>query len=159
MNSPETPVVTEADRVWMRHALDLAHRAGEEGEVPVGAVLVKDGQLLGEGWNRVIRLHDASAHAEILAMREAGKRLGNYRLPECSLYVTLEPCAMCAGAMLHARLEHVYFGAADPKTGSLGGAFNLLDDYSHNHRIVVQGGLLEDECSSTLKEFFRARRQ
>ncbi len=143
----------------MRYALDLAHRAGEEGEVPVGAVLVKDGQLLGEGWNRVIRLNDASAHAEILAMREAGERLGNYRLPGGSLYVTLEPCAMCAGAMLHARLEHVYFGAADPKTGALGGALNLLDDYSHNHHIIVQGGLLEDECSTMLKEFFKSRRQ
>ena len=103
----------------MRQSLDLAHRAGEAGEVPVGAVIVKDGQLLGSGWNRVIMLNDASAHAEILAIRKAGAQLGNYRLPGCSLYVTLEPCAMCAGAMLHARLEHVYFGAGDPKTGAL----------------------------------------
>jgi tRNA(adenine34) deaminase len=158
MTLPATPGVAETDGAWMRHALDLAHRAGEEGEVPVGAVLVKDGRLLGEGWNRVIKLNDPSAHAEILAMREAGERLGNYRLPGCSLYVTLEPCAMCAGAMLHARLEHVYFGAADPKTGALGGAFNLYDDYSHNHRITVQGGVLATECSTMLKEFFKFRR-
>jgi tRNA(adenine34) deaminase len=152
-----SPVV-DSDSVWMRRALDLAHRAGEEGEVPVGAVIVKDGRLLGSGWNRVIKLNDASAHAEILAMREAGERLGNYRLPGCSLYVTLEPCAMCAGAMLHARLEQVYFGAGDPKTGALGGTFNLYVDYPHNHRIATHEGLLENECSTLLKEFFRARR-
>ena len=142
----------------MRQALDLAHRAGEAGEVPVGAVIVKDGQLLGSGWNRVIMLNDASAHAEILAIRKAGDRLGNYRLPGCSLYVTLEPCAMCVGAMLHARLEHVYFGAGDPKTGALGGTFDLYADYPHNHRIATHAGLLENECSTLLKEFFRARR-
>ena len=153
-----SPMVAESDRVWMKNALDLAHRAGEEGEVPVGAVIVKDGQLLGEAWNRAIGLNDPSAHAEILALREAGQRLGNYRLPGCSLYVTLEPCAMCAGAMLHARLEQVYFGAGDPKTGALGGTFDLYSDYPHNHHIATQGGLLEIECSSLLKKFFRARR-
>jgi tRNA(adenine34) deaminase len=153
-----SPVVAEADRVWMRHALDLANRAGEEGEVPVGAVMVKDGQLVGEGRNRVIGINDPSAHAEILALREAGQRLGNYRLPGCSLYVTLEPCAMCAGAMLHARLEHVFFGAGDPKTGALGGTFDLFADYPHNHHVTTHCGLLENECSSLLKEFFRARR-
>ena len=142
----------------MRHALDLARRAGGEGEVPVGAVIVKNGQLVGEGWNRTISLTDPSAHAEILALREAGKRLGNYRLPGCSLYVTLEPCAMCAGAMLHARLEHVYFGAGDPKTGALGGTFDLYADYPHNHRITPHGSILKNECSSLLKEFFRSRR-
>ncbi len=143
----------------MRRALDLACRAGEEGEVPVGAVIVKDGQLLSEGWNRVIALNDPSAHAEILAVRAAGERLGNYRLPGCSLYVTLEPCVMCAGAMLHARLEHIYFGAGDPKTGALGGTFDLYADYSHNHGILTHRGLMEEECSSLLKEFFRARRR
>jgi tRNA(adenine34) deaminase len=142
----------------MRHALNLAQRAREEGEVPVGAVIVKDGQLLGEGSNRVISLHDPSAHAEILSLRDASKRLGNYRLPGCSLYVTLEPCAMCAGAMLHARLERVCFGATDPKTGALGGAFDLFADYSHNHRIEKNGGVLENECSSLLRDFFRGRR-
>ncbi len=153
------PAVVESDRGWMRHALDLAHRAGAEGEVPVGAVIVKDGRLTGEGWNRAIELNDPSAHAEILALREAGKRLGNYRLSGCSLYVTLEPCAMCAGAMLHARLEQVFFGAADPKTGALGGTFNLYAGYPHNHQITTQGGLLEIECSSLLQQFFRARRR
>jgi tRNA(adenine34) deaminase len=153
-----SPVVAESDRAWMRRALDLAQRAGDEGEVPVGAVMVKDGQLVGEGWNRVIDLNDPSAHAEILVMREAGQRLANYRLPGCSLYVTLEPCAMCAGAMLHARLEHVYFGAGDPKTGALGGTFDLFADYPHNHHVTTHSGLLEQECSSLLKEFFRARR-
>ncbi len=143
----------------MRRALDLASRAGQEGEVPVGAVIVKDGQLLGEGWNQVIKLNDPSAHAEILALRAAGERLGNYRLPGCSLYVTLEPCAMCAGAVLHARLEHLYFGAGDPKTGALGGTFDLYADYPHNHHVLTYRGLMEDECSSLLKEFFRARRR
>lgn len=149
----------ESERAWMRHALELAHRAAYEGEVPVGAVIVKDGRLMGEGWNRTISLNDPSAHAEILALREAGKKLGNYRLPGCSLYVTLEPCAMCAGAMLHARLDHLYFGAGDPKTGALGGSFDLYADYSHNHRIATHGGVLDKECSSLLTEFFRARRQ
>ncbi len=142
----------------MRHALELAHRAGEEGEVPVGAVIVKDGQVLGRGWNRVIKLNDPSAHAEILALREAGQRLGNYRLPGCSLYVTLEPCAMCAGAMIHARLERVVYGADDPKTGAAGGRFDLLSNPAHNHHPVVDGGCLADKCSVLLKDFFRQRR-
>jgi tRNA(adenine34) deaminase len=155
----ESPATLESDRAWMRHALDLSHRAGEEGEVPVGAVIVQGGLLLGEGWNRVITLNDPSAHAEILAMREAGERLGNYRLPGCSIYITLEPCAMCAGAMLHARLEHVYFGAGDPKTGALGGNFDLFADYRHNHHVTTHGGVLENECSTLLKDFFRSRRE
>ena len=151
--------VRKSDRVWMQHALDLAQHAGHEGEVPVGAVIVQDGRLLGAGWNQTIGLNDPSAHAEILALREAGKKHGNYRLPGCSVYVTLEPCAMCAGAMLHARLERVYFGASDPKTGALGGSFDLYADYSHNHRIAVHRGLLDEECSTLLKDFFRARRK
>lgn len=158
MKPTASKAVTKSDEAWMRHAVKLAHRAKEHGEVPVGAVIVKHDQLLGEGWNQVITLNDPSAHAEILALRSAGERLGNYRLPGCSLYVTLEPCAMCAGAMLHARLDRVCFGAADPKTGALGGSFNLYADYSHNHRIATQGGLLENECAGLLKEFFRARR-
>ena len=142
----------------MRHALDLANRAGEEGEVPVGAVVVKDGQLLGEGWNQVIKLNDPSAHAEILALREAGERLGNYRLPGCSLYVTLEPCMMCSGAMIHARLDRIVYGADDPKTGAAGGKFDLLGNPAHNHAPVVVGACLADECSAVLKDFFRQRR-
>ena len=153
-----SPAVVESDRSWMLRALDLAHRAGEEGEVPVGAVIVKEGQLVGEGWNRTISLHDPSAHAEILAMREAGKRLGNYRLPGCSLYVTLEPCPMCAGAMIHARLERVVYGADDPKTGAAGGRFDLLGNPAHNHAPIVDGGCIADECSVLLKDFFRQRR-
>ena len=153
-----SPAVAESDRAWMLCALDLAHRAGEEGEVPVGAVIVKEGQLVGEGWNRTISLHDPSAHAEILAMREAGKRLGNYRLPGCSLYVTLEPCPMCAGAMIHARLERVVYGADDPKTGAAGGRFDLLGNPAHNHAPIVDGGCIADECSVLLKDFFRQRR-
>ena len=158
MTSPEFPAVTESDRAWMRHALDLANRAGEEGEVPVGAVIVKEGQLVGEGWNRTISLNDPSAHAEILALRDAGERLANYRLPGCSLYVTLEPCIMCAGAMIHARLERLVFGALDPKTGAAGGRFDLLLNPDHNHRVQVAGGCLAAECGGLLQNFFRARR-
>jgi tRNA(adenine34) deaminase len=158
MTSPEFPTVTESDRAWMRHALDLANRAGEEGEVPVGAVIVKEGQWVGEGWNRTISLNDPSAHAEILALRDAGERLANYRLPGCSLYVTLEPCIMCAGAMIHARLERLVFGAPDPKTGAAGGRFDLLLNPDHNHRVQVVGGCLAAECGGLLQNFFRARR-
>jgi tRNA(adenine34) deaminase len=155
----ESPAESKSDRAWMRHALELAQRAAQEGEVPVGAVIVKDGQLVGEGWNRVIALNDPSAHAEILAMRAAGARLGNYRLPGCSLFVTLEPCSMCAGAMIHARLERVVFGADDPKTGAAGGKFDLLGNPAHNHAPVVDGGCIADECSILLTDFFRQRRQ
>ena len=158
MTPPESPAVTESDRAWMRHALDLANRAGEEGEVPVGAVIVKQGQWVGEGWNRTISLNDPSAHAEILALRDAGERLANYRLPGCSLYVTLEPCIMCAGAMIHARLERLVFGAVDPKTGAAGGRFDLLLNPDHNHRVQVAGGCLAAECGGLLQNFFRARR-
>ena len=158
MTSPESPATVESDRAWMRHALDLANRAGEEGEVPVGAVIVKEGQLVGEGWNRTINRNDPSAHAEILALRDAGERLANYRLPGCSLYVTLEPCAMCAGAMIHARLERLIFGAPDPKTGAAGGLFDLLLNPGHNHRVQVSGGCLAAECGRLLQNFFRARR-
>ena len=147
-----------ADRGWMEHALGLAERAEAEGEVPVGAVVVCAETLLGEGWNRNISLHDPTAHAEIVALREAGRRLGNYRMPGCVLYVTLEPCAMCVAAMIHARLERVVFGAADPKTGALGGAFSLTDIREHNHRLLHQGGLLGERAGKMLQSFFRARR-
>lgn len=142
----------------MAEALRLAQRAADEGEVPIGAVIVKDGKVIGRGWNRVIGLHDPSAHAEILAMREAGKATGNYRLPGCSLYVTLEPCPMCAGAMIHARLDRIVYAADDPKTGAAGGKFDLLGDPAHNHAPAVAGGCLADECSALLKDFFRQRR-
>jgi len=154
----ESSVLSRPAGPWMRHALELARRAAAEGEVPVGAVVVKDCEVVGEGWNRVIGLNDPSAHAEILAMRSAGERLGNYRLPGCSLYVTLEPCMMCAGAMIHARLDRVVYGADDPKTGAAGGKFDLLDNPDHNHAPAVEGGCLASECSVLLKDFFRQRR-
>jgi tRNA(adenine34) deaminase len=146
------------DEVWMNEALLLAQRAAAEDEVPVGAVVVKDGQIIGRGWNRNIGLNDPSAHAEIMAMREAGNALANYRLPDCTLYATLEPCSMCAGAMIHARLERVVFAASDPKTGAAGGKFDLLSNPVHNHAPLVDGGCLADECSALLKAFFRQRR-
>lgn len=148
----------EDDERWMRHALMLAGKAEREEEVPVGAVVVLDGKAVGEGWNRNIGLNDASAHAEIMALREAGEVLENYRLPRCDVYVTLEPCAMCVGAMIHARISRVVFGATDPKTGALGGAFSLPGDYPHNHTIECVAGVLADESSEMLKSFFRARR-
>ena len=139
--------------------MSLARRAEAEGEVPVGAVLVCDGELAGEGWNRTIGLNDPAAHAEIIALRQAGERIGNYRLPGCTLYVTLEPCCMCAGAMIHARVDRVVFGAADPKTGAAGGRFQLLGDPGHNHSVSISGGCLADECGEQLKRFFRRKRE
>jgi tRNA(adenine34) deaminase len=147
-----------ADRTWMQRALELARRAEGEGEVPVGAVVVQDGDLLGAGWNSNIRLHDPSAHAEIMALREAGRTLRNYRMPGCVLYVTLEPCAMCVSAAIHARLERIVFGAADPKTGALGGGYSLPGLHAHNHEIAWQGGLLDDQAGDMLRAFFRSRR-
>ena len=143
----------------MREALYLAQRAVDAGEVPVGAVVIREGVVIGRGWNHNIGLHDPSAHAEIIAMRNAGEVCGNHRLMGCTLYVTLEPCPMCAGAMIHARLERVVFGATDPKTGAAGGRFDLLEDSAHNHRPVVEGGCLADECSSLFSDFFRQRRK
>ena len=147
------------DKAWMNEALLLAKRAGDEGEVPVGAIVVREGEIIGRGWNRNIGLHDPSAHAEIMAMREAGFRLTNHRLTSCTLYVTLEPCMMCAGAMIHARLYRIVFGASDPKTGAAGGKFDLLTNLAHNHAPIVDGGCLADECSVLLKDFFRLRRR
>ena len=149
-----------ADEDWMRHAFALADRAEREfGEVPVGAVLVSaDGQVLGEGWNRNIIDHDPSAHAEIVAMREAGRTLGNHRLAGSTLYVTLEPCAMCAMAMVHARIARLVYGATDPKTGAAGSVFDLLADPRHNHRIEAVGGVLGEEAGAMLTNYFRAKR-
>ncbi len=147
------------DEIWINEALLLAKRAGDEGEVPVGVVVVREGKIIGRGWNRNIGQHDPSAHAEIMAMREAGIALGNYRLTACTLYVTLEPCMMCAGAMIHARLDRIVFGANDPKTGAAGGKFDLLANPAHNHAPVVDGGCLADQCSDLLKDFFRQRRR
>ncbi len=149
------------DERWMRHAFALAERAqGEYDEIPVGAVLVGvDGRLLGEGWNRNILDHDPSAHAEIVAMREAGRALGNHRLVGSTLYVTLEPCAMCAMALVHARVARVVYGAADPKTGACGSVFDLLADPRHNHRVQVDRSPLAAEAGLALTEYFRRKRQ
>jgi tRNA(adenine34) deaminase len=148
------------DERWMRHALTLADRAErEDDEIPVGAVLVaSDGAVIGEGWNRNITESDPTAHAEIVAMRQAGKRIGNHRLLGCTLYVTLEPCAMCAMAMVHARIGRLVFGASDPKTGAAGTVFDLLSDTRHNHRVSVVGGVLSDETGSRLSDYFRRKR-
>nr|WP_306673925.1 tRNA adenosine(34) deaminase TadA [Tahibacter caeni] len=144
---------------WMRQALALARQAEElHGEVPVGALLVLDGRVIGEGHNHNIGLNDPSAHAEIQALREAGRRIGNYRFPGATLYVTLEPCAMCAMAMIHARVARVVFGAADPKTGAAGSVFDTLISERHNHRIAVRGGVAAEESGALLRAFFRKRR-
>jgi tRNA(adenine34) deaminase len=148
------------DEFWMRHALDLAQRAQhQDDEIPVGAVIVSaEGELLGEGWNRNISESDPTAHAEVVAMRNAGAKVGNYRLLGTTLYVTLEPCPMCAMAMIHARVGRVVFGAIDPKTGAAGSVFDLLSDPRHNHRVEVQGGVLAEEASRRLTNYFRAKR-
>jgi tRNA(adenine34) deaminase len=143
----------------MRRCLALADKAQARGEVPVGAVLVKDDTLVAEGWNRPIASCDPSAHAEIVALREAGRALGNYRLPGTTLYVSLEPCPMCVGALIHARVERLVFGAPDPKSGAAGSVFDLIASPRHNHRIAVTGGVLERVCAERLRAFFQARRR
>jgi tRNA(adenine34) deaminase len=146
------------DASFMREALALAAEAAALGEVPVGAVVVKDGEIVGRGSNRPIGATDPTAHAEIVALRAAALKLGNYRLTGCELYVTLEPCAMCVGAMLHARLARVVYGAPDPKTGACGGVVSLAADAKLNHQTAFAGGVLADECGALLKRFFAARR-
>jgi tRNA(adenine34) deaminase len=156
---PAVPGFTIRDRVYMEAALEQARAAEALGEVPVGAVVVRGEGVVGSGFNRVISDHDPSAHAEVVAMREAGVALGNYRMPGTTLYVTLEPCAMCVGAMIHARIGRLVYAASDPKTGALGGAFSLPDLHAHNHVITVQGGLLADEAGAVLRSFFGKRRK
>lgn len=142
----------------MGRALELARRAEQEGEVPVGAVVVLDGQCIGEGWNRPISAHDPTAHAEIGALRAAAAAVGNYRLPGATLYVTLEPCVMCAGAIVHARIATVVYGAADPKTGAAGSVFDVLASPRLNHRAAVRPGVCAEECGALLRGFFARRR-
>ena len=144
--------------VHMREALLLAQQAANVGEVPVGAIVVKEGVVIGRGYNQPISRHDPSAHAEVMALRDAAQHLGNYRLPACDLYVTLEPCCMCVGAILHARIAHVYYGAADAKTGACGSVINLFAESRLNHHADVCGGVLADEASVLLKSFFAQRR-
>lgn len=148
----------QEDSHWMRHALLLAQRARDEGEVPVGAVLVRDNQIIGEGWNRPVGSHDPSAHAEIQALRAAGAAAGNYRLTGSTLYVTLEPCVMCAGAIVHARVNRLVFGATDPKAGAVQSVYDVIANPRLNHRVEWTGGVLEAECSQQLRDFFKARR-
>jgi len=147
-----------SDERFMRRALELARQGQAEGEVPVGAVVVLDGAVIGEGWNRPIAAADPTAHAEIQALRTAARTLGNYRLGGASLYVTLEPCAMCVGAMFHARIARVVFGARDPKTGSAGSVINLFSESRLNHHATVIGGVLGEESGALLSTFFAARR-
>lgn len=156
---PWSHVFSAEDEGWMGRALELASHASElEAEIPVGAVLVLDGKVIGEGWNRNISLNDPTAHAEIVALRAAGQRLANHRLSGSTLYVTLEPCAMCAMALVHARVARVVYAASDPKTGAAGSVFDTLTSDRHNHRVEVGGGLLADESARLLRSFFRERR-
>lgn len=146
------------DAHWIRHALALADRAEAMGEVPVGALVLHAGEVIGEGWNQSITARDPTAHAEVVAMRAAATRLDNYRMQGTTLYVTLEPCAMCAGAIVQARIPRVVFGARDPRTGAAGSVFNLLDHAGLNHRAEVLGGVEAEACGERLVQFFRARR-
>ena len=152
-------MIIMSDEQWMQHALELAHKAETAGEVPVGAVIVLNGELVAEGWNQPISSSDPTAHAEIMALRAAGKKLDNYRLLDSELYVTLEPCPMCVGAMLHARIKRVIYAATDPKTGALGGAYDLLNSVSHNHSFEVTKSVLEQQSREMLQSFFRSRRK
>lgn len=146
------------DEHWMRHALMLAQRARDEGEVPVGAVLVLDERVIGEGWNRPIGHHDPTAHAEIMALRQGGLVLQNYRLLDATLYVTLEPCIMCAGAMVHSRIGRLVYGANDEKTGAAGSLIDILRHPGMNHQVAITSGVLAHDCAETLSAFFRQRR-
>jgi tRNA(adenine34) deaminase len=150
--------VSAGDAGFMAEALALAHAARARGEVPVGAVVVRDGAVVGRGGNAPIAASDPTAHAEISALRDAGRALGNYRLPGCTLYVTIEPCAMCAGAMLHARIARLVYGARDPKTGACGSVVDLFAEPRLNHHATAEGGVLADECGKLLSDFFAARR-
>lgn len=149
---------SSVDERWMRRALELARHAEAAGEVPVGAALVKDGEVIGEGWNCPVGELDPTAHAEIRALRAAARATGNYRLVDTTLYVTMEPCPMCAGALVHARVARLVYGAADPRAGAAGTVFDILRSVELNHRLAVTGGVLEQDCRELLQAFFRARR-
>lgn len=153
----ESPIA-ESDVRHMQRAIQLGQRARDEGEVPVGALVVLNGEVVGEGWNQPIGSRDPSAHAEILALRSAAKNVGNYRLVGATVYATLEPCAMCAGAMVHARIARLVYGARDPKSGAAGSVFDLLGSSKLNHRVEVTADMLASECGELLRAFFRSRR-
>jgi tRNA(adenine34) deaminase len=148
-----------SDEDFMREALDLARRAAEAGEVPVGAVLVRDGAIVGRGYNQPVSGKDPTAHAEVVALRDAAERIGNYRLGECEMFVTLEPCAMCAGAIMHARLSRVVYGAADPKSGACGSVVDLFAEDRLNHHATIVGGVMAEEAGAMLRDFFAVRRK
>jgi tRNA(adenine34) deaminase len=150
--------MTDSAKLYMRAALELAREAEIAGEVPVGAVVVHDGEIIGRGSNRPIGASDPTAHAEIEALRDAATLKGNYRLPGATMYVTLEPCAMCAGAMIHARIERLVFACGDPRSGAAGSVFNILQSNQLNHRVAVESGVLEFDCRDLLQQFFRERR-
>ncbi len=150
----------KTDSDWMQHALTMAARALSENEVPVGAVIVdSENKIIGQGWNQPISNKDPTSHAEIMALRQAARAVDNYRILDATLYVTLEPCVMCAGAIVHARIKRVVFGATDPKRGAAGSVFDILNSEHLNHQVEVSGGILADECSEQLKSFFQARRK
>lgn len=151
--------IEDSDQHWMQAVIKLAQKAEELGEVPVGAIIVKDNVLISEGFNQPISQHDPTSHAEIMALRNAAQELENYRLPNTTLYVTLEPCAMCAGAIIHSRVQRVVFGAFDSKGGAAGSVFSILGTDKLNHRVDVIGGVLEKECAELLKAFFKSRRK
>lgn len=153
-----TPTAQDMDEKWMDQALQLAQKACDHGEVPVGAVIVKDENIIGRGWNQPIASRDPSAHAEIVALREAALHLNNYRLPGTTVYVTLEPCPMCAMAMVHARISRVVIATKDPRTGAAGSVFNLLDSTDLNHQCEITTGVLQQPCAELLLAFFKARR-
>lgn len=159
MKCPQEYSQKEQDQFWIEYAMQCANKAEAIGEVPVGAVVVLDNTLIAEGWNQSIQNNDPTAHAEMIALQRAGQAIGNYRLIEASLYVTLEPCAMCAGAMVHARVKRVVFGAYDAKTGAAGSVFNLVDAPQLNHQLLVEGGINRDECAQQISLFFKKRRQ
>ncbi|TMH12076.1 MAG: tRNA adenosine(34) deaminase TadA [Betaproteobacteria bacterium] len=156
--TPGNPVEAFSPEHWMEEALSLARQAQARGEVPVGAVVIKDNAIIGRGGNAPIAANDPTAHAEIAALREAARALGNYRLPDCDLYVTIEPCAMCAGAILHARIRRLVFGARDPKTGACGSVVDLFAERRLNHHATVTGDVAGEACGRLLSEFFVARR-
>ena len=149
----------ERDAAWMRMALEQARLAGKAGEVPVGALVIKDGELIARGHNRNLLDHDPSAHAEVVALRDAASRLGNHRLVGCEMFVTIEPCAMCAGALVHARLARLVYGAADPKAGAVTSVLQVINHPDLNHKMEVEPGVLEQECSEVLQDFFRQKRK
>jgi len=148
----------KSDQYWMTHALELAKQAEQQGEVPIGAVIIRDDEILGEGWNQPITQYDSTAHAEIQALRAACAHVENYRLPGATLYVTLEPCIMCAGAIVHARIERVVYATKEPKTGAVGSCFDIFNTQQLNHYVHCEHGVLADESTQLLQDFFRSRR-